>query len=120
MLIPSYLLNLMPEYLPTIILTEPSSSYDPTHTFRLEEYLCVTVHCILECFITWNLSFTLEKTLKINMNHCFTQMISTYIHFVPNSLQTFLGHLVVSLDHVVWLLGIEWVGNGAQYKHVQL
>ena len=42
--------------------------------------------------------------------------LSTYIHFVSQLLQAILRHLVVSLDHVVRLLGIEGVGNRSEHE----
>lgn len=44
----------------------------------------------------------------------------THINFAPELLEALLGHLVVPLDHVVGLLGVEGVGDGAEDEDVQL
>ena len=44
----------------------------------------------------------------------------THVNFAAELLEAFLGHLVVALDHVVGLLGVEGVGDGAEDEDVEL
>ena len=44
----------------------------------------------------------------------------TYIHFSPELLQPLLADFVMAFVHVVWLLGIEGIGDGAEDEDVQL
>ena len=46
--------------------------------------------------------------------------VFTHIYFTPEFLQSLLVDLVMTLYHVVWLLGVERVGDGAQHENIEL
>ena len=46
--------------------------------------------------------------------------VFTHIYFTPEFLQSLLVDLVMALYHVIWLLGVERVGDGAQHEDIEL
>ena len=47
-------------------------------------------------------------------------MCITYIDFSPEFLEALLGDFVMALYHIVWLLGVEGIGDGAEDEDVKL
>ena len=69
----------------------------------------------MKSFVAWNLSFSSQEALRKYISSFFIKPRQernweyTYVDFVSEFLQPLLGHLVMSLDHVVGLLCVEGV-----------
>ena len=59
-----HLFYLMLEYFPTIMKTESSTHSHSRHSFRFQEYVRKFGDGYLESFVTRNIRFTFQKTLK--------------------------------------------------------
>ena len=101
----------------SVVDKHDDNNHDGDNVDKPQEDFCVTEDGVVKSFVAWNLSFSSQEALRKYISSFLIKSRQkrncqyTYVDFVSEFLQPLLGHLMMSLDHVVGLLCVEGVRN---------